>query len=274
MSFKGLTTVSLWALVGRLLIPFVCGAYQKQRQGRIEGQADLVCRQGKFYLLCTIELPEDGPIDPTDFLGVDLGIVNIASDSEGETFAGTAMNRNRRRRATARKQHQRTGTKRAKRKLNAMSGRQARFQAKTNHAISKQIVVKAKALGIGIAMEDRSGIRGRVEPTVRKALRRRFGNWSFSQLRTFVVYKAKLAGVPVVFVDPKYTSQTCAACGHRERANRRSQSEFSCKGCGYEANADRNAARKIRAWAKWKLAPKVATLAGGTRVRVRQSDRT
>src|SRR5436305_11245447 len=61
LSFKGLTTVSLWALTGRLLIPFVCGAYQQERQGRIKGQADLIHRQGKFYLLCTIEMPEEAP---------------------------------------------------------------------------------------------------------------------------------------------------------------------------------------------------------------------
>src|SRR5437763_12259700 len=88
LSFKGLTTVSLWALTGRLLIPFICGAYQKERQGRIKGQADLVHRQGKFYLLCTIEMPEGAPIVPNDVLGVDLGIVNLATDSTGETFSG------------------------------------------------------------------------------------------------------------------------------------------------------------------------------------------
>src|SRR3954447_13881897 len=66
MSFKGLTTVSLWALSGRLLIPCVCGDYQKERQGRIKGQADLVYRQGKFSLLCTIEMPENVPIEIRD----------------------------------------------------------------------------------------------------------------------------------------------------------------------------------------------------------------
>src|SRR5262249_55489108 len=86
LSFKGLTTVSLWAMEGRLLTPFVCGAYQKARQGRIKGQADLVYRRGKFYLLCTIEMPEDAPIEPKDVIGVDLGIVNLATDSTGETF--------------------------------------------------------------------------------------------------------------------------------------------------------------------------------------------
>ena len=113
LSFKGLTSVSLWAMTGRLLIPFVCGDYQRERQGRIKGQADLVHRGGKFYLLCTIDMPEDAPIDPEGMLGVDLGIVNIATDSEGEAFSGANVQRNRRRRATARKQHQRKGTKRA-----------------------------------------------------------------------------------------------------------------------------------------------------------------
>ena len=58
-----------------------------------------------------------------------------------------------------------------------MSGRQRRFQTQTNHEISKQIVGKAKALGVGIALEDLSGIRDRVETTAEKAFRRRFGNW-------------------------------------------------------------------------------------------------
>src|SRR5262249_31057925 len=107
LSFKGLTTVSLWAMEGRLLIPFVCGAYQESRLGRAKGQADLLYRKGKFYLLCTIELPEGAPTEPTDVIGVDLGIVNIAADSGGEVFSGADVPRNRRRRATARKQHQR-----------------------------------------------------------------------------------------------------------------------------------------------------------------------
>jgi putative transposase len=246
LSFKGLTTVSLWAMKGRLLIPFVCGAYQKERQGRIKGQADLVYRQGKFYLLCTIEMPEDTPIKPTDVLGVDLGIVNIATDSTGEMFSGEVVQRNRRRRATARKQHQRKGSKRAKRKLKQMAGRQRRFQAKTNHEISRKLVAKAKALGVGIAMEDLSGIRDRVEPTVKRRFRRQFGNWGFAQLLSFVEYKAKLAGVPVIKVDPRNSSRTYSQCGHCEKGNRPDQGLFRCQHCGYSTNADLNAAENLR----------------------------
>jgi IS605 OrfB family transposase len=254
----------LTLLSGRVKIATALGDHQKRLlEGRKPTSAVLVKRRDGGYFLhvqLTREVPES--TEPTDFIGIDLGIVNLATDSGGETFSGAAIDRNRRRRATARKQHQRKGSRRAKRKLKAMADRQRRFQAKTNHEISKQVVAKAKALGVGIAMEDLSDIRDRVEPTAHRAFRRRFGNWGFFQLRTFITYKAQGAGVPVVLVDPKYTSQTCAECGHREKSNRKSRSEFSCKGCGHQAHADLNAARNIRAWAKRKLAPKVATPTG------------
>jgi IS605 OrfB family transposase len=257
-------TFGLTLLPGRTRIASALGDRQRSMlKGRKPTSAILVKRRdGDYFLHVAIEEESPDPPQPSDFLGIDLGIINLATTSEGQTFSGEAVNRNRRRRATARKQHQRKGTKRAKRKLKAMAGRQRRYQAWINHQISKQIVANAKALGIGIALEDLQGIRDRIETTVGKALRRRLGNWSFHQLRTFIIYKAALAGVPVVFVDPKYTSQTCAECGHRDRRNRQRQSEFSCTACNHEANADVNAARNIRAWAKSKLAPKVATLAG------------
>jgi IS605 OrfB family transposase len=127
-----------------------------------------------------------------------------------------------------------------------MSGRQRRFQTKTNHEISKRLVAKAKALGVGIAMEDLKGIRDRVEPTVCKRFRRQFGNWGFSQLGQFVEYKAKLAGVPVLKVDPRNSSRTCSRCGHCAKANRPDQATFRCTHCGYSTHADLNAAENLR----------------------------
>jgi IS605 OrfB family transposase len=245
LSFKGLTTVSLWAMKGRLLIPFVCGAYQKERQGRIKGQADLVYRKGKFYLLCTIDLPENAPVDPKHVIGLDLGIVNIATDSTGETFSGDAVEKMRSHYARHRAGLKRCGTKSARRRLSKVRRREANFRRNENHRISKQIVAKAKATDSAIALEDLKGIRDRV--SVKKPQRNRHASWSFLQLRSFVAYKAKLAGIPVVLVDPRNTSRTCAECGHCEKANRRSQSAFECRQCGHSANADLNAARNIRA---------------------------
>jgi putative transposase len=205
---EGNWTFGLTLLSGRVKLATILGDRQKSMlKGQKPAAAVLVKRRdGGYFLHVPIGGEAPDPMDPEDFLGVDLGIANIAADSAGEMFSGEGVNRTRRRRSTARKQHQRKGTRRAKRKLRSLSGRQRRFQAQINHEISKRIVAKAKALGVGIALEDLSGIRGRVETTAGRAFRRRFGNWSFFQLRTFLVYKAQAVGVPVVFVDPKYTS--------------------------------------------------------------------
>jgi transposase len=90
-------------------------------------------------------------------------------------------------------------------------------------------------------------------------------SWAFFQLRVFLAYKAALAGVPVVLVNPAYTSQTCSRCGHREKAIRRSQAKFLCVKCGFSAHADLNAAVNIRERALRRAAvipPDAAALAG------------
>ncbi|HEY6286441.1 MAG TPA: RNA-guided endonuclease TnpB family protein, partial [Ktedonobacteraceae bacterium] len=76
--------------------------------------------------------------------------------------------------------------------------------------------------------------------------KRRLHSWSFAQLYSFVEYKAQARGVRVVKIDPRHTSQTCSKCGYQARNNRRSQSVFHCRSCGYQLNADLNAARNIR----------------------------
>jgi IS605 OrfB family transposase len=260
----GLQTASINTVAGRIKLPFVVGDYFKGMLSRKMGQADLVYRDGQFFLYVTVEFEEPPPGEPKDWIGVDLGIVNIATDSTGESFSGERVNRNRRRRATARKQHQRTGTKNAKRKLKRMSGRQRRFQTAENHRISKELVAKAKAQSAGIVLEDLQGIRDRIEDTVSRRFRRRFGNWGFYQLRSFVEYKARRAGVPVVVVDPRNTSRTCSACGHCEKANRPDQATFCCQHCGFSTNADLNAALNLRALGPTcKLASKVSATSQG-----------
>jgi putative transposase len=262
LSFKGLTTVSLWALAGRLLIPFVCGAYQKERQGRIKGQADLVHRQGKFYLLCTIEMPEEAPITPKDIIGVDMGIVELATDSTGESFSGEHIESKRRHYAKRRAGLNRVGTKSARRRLSKMARRETNFRRDTNHCIAKKIVAKAKASESAIAIEDLEGIRGRL--TVKKSQRNRLGGWGFAQLGAFLLYKATLAGVPVFKIDPRDTSRTCAECGYCSKANRKTQADFVCLQCGHASNADFNAARRIRAKASVRK-PMVGLVDDGTR---------
>jgi IS605 OrfB family transposase len=115
-----------------------------------------------------------------------------------------------------------------------------------NHQISKKIVETTSRSAKALALEDLRGIRDRSNGFGRE-IRWLIGNWSFNQLATFIRYKAEMAGIPIVTVDPRNTSRQCSACGYIDKANRKSQSKFLCLECGFEDNADRNAARNIEA---------------------------
>ena len=237
-SFKGgLDRLSILSLAGRILVPVAIGSYHRGRLEGARGQADLVYRGGALYLYVTVEVPDGSPVEIKSTLGVDLGIRNLATDSDGKHHSGDEVEATRVRYGELRRRLQASGTKSAKRHLKKSSGREYRFRSDTNHRISKQLVAKARGTGRRIALEDLSGIRDRV--TVRGPTQRsRLHGWSFFQLRAFVSYKAALAGIPVILVDPRNTSRECPACHHTAKENRKSQAEFLCRSCGFAAHAD------------------------------------
>ncbi len=245
MSFKGLHEVSLLTLQGRVLVPFRVGGYQASGLDQIKGQADLLYRHGTFSLAVTLDVPTPEPLDTTDTLGIDMGIVNLATDSTGETFSGKVIDRTRARLSAHRQRLQKRGTRSAKRRLKQLAGKEARFRRDVNHSISKRIVEKAQAKGQATAIEELRHLRQRTERTVKRSQRQRHSTWAFAQLRLFLSYKAALAGVPLYTVDPRNTSRTCSVCGHCEKANRQSQALFCCVQCGFSCNADGNAAKNI-----------------------------
>ena len=248
LSFKGLEFASLLTLDGRIEVPMIFGKYHHGLLfgNRVRGQADLVLVNGIFYLMLCVDLPEAPQSDSDDFLGVDLGIVNLATDNLGENISGYAVNGVRFRSVKLRKKLQSKGTKSAKRLLKKRSKKEQRYARDTNHVISKKIVEKAKALGMGIALEDLKGIRQRTEKTVKKQQRYRQSSWAFYQLKQFISYKAIIAGVPIVYVDPRNTSRTCPVCGYVDKKNRINRNDFCCLSCGYAAPADNVAASNIR----------------------------
>ena len=96
MSFKGADRVSLLTLEGRTIVPFVMGKHQSERFDGKHGQCDLVKRKdGKWFLLVSVEVPDGEPIASTDFIGVDFGVVNLAVDSDGESHQGDDVERTR-----------------------------------------------------------------------------------------------------------------------------------------------------------------------------------
>jgi putative transposase len=269
-SFPRIDRASLLTLDGRVEVPFRFGAYAEGLLQRTRGQADLLYRNGAFLLAITVDAPEPPPADTDDFLGVDLGIIQLATTSDGEFLNHSTgpkhsqhahVNQVRARYSRFRAKLQKKGTKSAKRLLRKRSGREKRFAKDVNHCLSKALVSTAKGTGRGIALEDLTHIRSRVNGSRRQ--RRVLHSWSFFQLRAFIAYKAALAGVRVVYVNPAYTSQTCSACGHCEKANRKSQSKFLCRSCGYSAHADVNAAVNIRVRSRAAVnRPDAAALAG------------
>jgi IS605 OrfB family transposase len=244
MSWKGPEAVSLLTLAGRMLIPVRLGPYQEARIEQRRGQALLIVRDGRFFLSVTLEVPDVPSGDPDDFLGVDLGVANLAVDSDGTVYSGATVNGVRRRHRRLRAKLQAKGTHGARRRLHRRRRRESRFARHVNHCISKQLVARAKDTRRGIALEDLTHIRTRA--SVRRPQRATLHQWSFAQLRAFVAYKAALAGVRVVLVDPHNTSRTCPACGCVDKANRPSQSRFSCTSCGFAGLADAVAAENIR----------------------------
>ncbi|GAB2812787.1 RNA-guided endonuclease TnpB family protein [Streptomyces daliensis] len=245
-------TVSLWTVAGRLKgIPFVCSPQSLKLLASRKGESDLMMREGMFFLIATIEVPEPEPYEPTGFLGVDLGIVNIATTSDGQIMSGRQVNRYRKRHRDLRKKLQKKRTKSAQRRLAGIRRRESRYATQRNHIIAKKLVHTAERTSRGIGLEDLTGIRQRV--TARKDQRARLHSWAFAQLGAFVGYKARRAGVPMVHVDPRNTSRQCSECWHTHRTNRVTRAKFACRSCGIVLHADYNGSRNIahRADAAW-----------------------
>lgn len=239
-------TVSLFTLSGREIVRFVCGKHQANlmTSGKPKG-AELIGWKGRWFFHLVLELPEVAPVTYGGVLGVDVGENNLAATSRGKVFGGGKLRFERDRYLAHRRRLQSNGSRAAKRKLRALSGRERRHVEHVNHEVSKAITQEAQRLHMrAIRMEDLTHIRDRIKAG--KRVRARLHRWAFRQLQDFVAYKAAALGISVGFVDPAYTSQTCAVCG---ALGKRDQHRFSCS-CGNRRHADVNAAANIAGFAE------------------------
>ena len=122
--------------------------------------------------------------------------------------------------------------------LKNISKHQSRRSTCENHRVSRIIVNKAKDTNSAIVLEDLSKINSsKCGKYVKKS------QWAFFQLNTFIQYKAKLLGIPIIYINPANTSKMCSNCGH---INSVIGKKFSCNNCGHEDHRDANAALNIR----------------------------
>jgi len=240
-----LNNVSISTLEKRETIPFVC--HRSDWLPYVKGEADLIYKKGKFHILQTVEFPEDKVKDMDEFLGVDMGVVDIAVLSTGEKMSSKEINEYRIKRDKVRASLQSKGTKGAKKLLKRLAGRERNTATLINHTLSKRIVMQAKDQNKGVAVEDLTHIRKRTEKKVRRAQRGLRSRWSFYQLRSFIAYKCEMHGIPFVAVPPAYTSKTCSNCHH---IGLRAGKSFSCQNCGFIADADVNASINIATWGR------------------------
>nr|WP_198151304.1 RNA-guided endonuclease TnpB family protein [Kibdelosporangium sp. MJ126-NF4]CEL14542.1 transposase [Kibdelosporangium sp. MJ126-NF4]CTQ88907.1 transposase [Kibdelosporangium sp. MJ126-NF4] len=239
-------TVSIWTTTGRLKDVRFAGHPDQLKllAGHRKGESDLIRRDGTWLLIATCEVREPDALDPVDWIGVDRGIANLATTSDGANFSGRRLSRYRRWHARKRRELQAKRTKSATRRLKRRARRETRHARHVNHKIGKEVVAVAQRTGRGIALEELGGIRDRVR--LRRDQRATHTSWPFHHLGSVIAYKARRAGVPTVTVDAHYTSQTCPRCGHVARANRPDREHFLCRRCGLAGPADVVAAVNVR----------------------------
>jgi putative transposase len=239
-------TLSMFTLDGRVKVPFVCGRHQRNLLASgAPTEARLVVRNGVWYFNLVLNIIDASPATGGNVIGCDVGENNLAATSTGKVFGGGKLRHDRDIYLANRRRLQANGSRAAKRKLKAISGREQRLVKHVNHETSKAIVTEALRSGASeIRMEDLTHIRSNIKAG--KRVRTRLHRWAFRQLQDFVAYKAEGAGLSVVFVDPAYTSQTCSVCG---TIGKRAKHRFACN-CGNRAHSDVNASRNIAQFAK------------------------
>ena len=216
------------------------------------GTAKLVELKGRWYL----HIPVTKAVE--DFqkecvrhvVGIDRGLhfLAVSYDEQGKTkfVSGKKIATKRHKFQEVRKQLQAKGTKSAKRKLKAISGRENRWMSDVNHQISKTLVQKYGKDTLFV-LEDLAGVSFE-ESNLSRTAKQNYDlrSWSFYQLEQFLTYKAHENRSEVLKVSAKYTSQRCPKCGIIRKANRDHHKHlYSCQ-CGYKSNDDRIGAMNIQ----------------------------
>lgn len=197
---------------------------------------------GDEYAYVSVTVPEEKTYDLKGWIGVDRNTTgHIAVVADPETGKVLKLGKSAKHIHEKYREIRRGLQSHGKyRKVKEIRDRESRVVRDLNNEVSRKIVDAAKGSGKGIKLETLNGIR-KTAPQAR-SFRYALHSWSFYQLEKMIEYKAKLLGVPVAYVDPAYTSQTCSRCG---RIGDRSGKGFRCPGCGHVENADVNASFNI-----------------------------
>lgn len=216
------------------------------------GTAKLVELKGLWYLHIPVtKIVEDFQNEHVrHVVGIDRGLrfLTVSYDEQGKTefVSGRKIATKRHKFQELRKQLQSKGTKAAKRRLKAISGRENRWMSDMNHQISKTLVQKYGKDTLFV-LEDLTGVSFEENKLSQNAKRNYdLRSWAFYQLEQFLTYKAHENRSEVLKVSARYTSQRCPKCGTIHKGSRDHHKHlYSCQ-CGYKSNDDRIGAMNIQ----------------------------
>ena len=174
-------------------------------------------------------------------LGIDLGVNSLAVASTGTFWQGDDYDHWCREFENRRGEMQQRGTQAAHNALLRLGKREDAWRKQYLHTIANEIVTEAVEHDCGvIVFEELTEIRERLPQAKWHHI------WAFQLLFEYVSYKAPERGILVEQVKPNHTSQRCSRtdCGFTHKDNRHGE-QFECQKCGYEVNADYNAAKNI-----------------------------
>jgi len=242
----------------RELLPLRDGAYLREYANQIragdlkKGRAELMRDSGgDGYALHQVVRTDVNVIaNPKTSVGVDVNLTNLAAvgairDGEkvgAKLWSGAEAAEMRERFNQKREQAQR------EQRYEDLREQESRYVENVCHTISREIIEWALQQGRPeIVLEDLTDIRDTFIRRKREHTadeRRALHSWPFKKLQTMIEYKALEEGIPARNINPAHTSQICNDCGN-EGSTTREGVYFSCQSCGYQVNADVNAAFNI-----------------------------
>ena len=177
------------------------------------------------YAIAAVERPDDGTVT-----GIDMNVGQIAV-SDGRHARILHAPDTRRLAAKIRRQQRRLAMRRRNWQHHVSRGLASGTVAVEElHTRAMTRSAKGTRENPGTHVQAKAGLNRAILET------------GWSSLRAMLAYKAPR----LIAVDPRHTSQTCAACGHVDARSRPSQAHFHCVRCAHEDHADLNAARNIR----------------------------
>ncbi|MFM5176781.1 RNA-guided endonuclease InsQ/TnpB family protein, partial [Aeromonas caviae] len=249
---------------GRVKLPAGL-AWVKFRQSQpVEGKiknATVSQAAGHWYISFQVEQETLEPIHPSgSMVGLDAGIAKLATLSDGTVFEPVnSFKTNQTKLARLQRQLSKkvkfsSNWKKQKAKIQRLHSHIANTRRDYLHKVTTTIsknhaMIVIEDLKVASMSKSAAGTTSQPGRNVRakSGLNRSILDQGWFELRRQLEYKQAWRGGQVLAINPAYTSQQCACCGHTAKDNRQTQSQFKCAACGYEANADVNGARNILA---------------------------